>query len=268
MIGTLTVNPIPIILRSGSANKVYDGLPLSYDNWTKILGEIIPTHELKVDIEGEITDVGVINNLIFAYVFDEDDNDVTRYYEFTYHLGELTILPSLYGGSDIADEPFDQLDNLELQILSTQNEMIYLRDKSWGDYNMRSWKTGIQHNLALSLNPLSFVSYALSHAGFNSNPLQVKYIRDQIPYLIPYYLTDTLSGLNDVQVFKKPNETESYNSISFDYMKNKEALSPVSSLTMDELLYKTHVYNTYLELPESTQTEMIQLALENNLDKK
>lgn len=92
--GTLTVTKRPLTVTSYGATKVYDGLPLTYENCT-IDGELLPEHYLWVEYPASITNVGSVTNNIIVNItsWGKDGEDYTRYYDVTVKVGTLTVTP-------------------------------------------------------------------------------------------------------------------------------------------------------------------------------
>ncbi len=101
--GTLTVEPITIVLKSFDDSKIYDGLALTNDTWELLSGSLLTGHNLVVDLSSSITNPGTIENAITAYIFDEFDNDVSDMYDINYLTGELTVSPISITISTITD---------------------------------------------------------------------------------------------------------------------------------------------------------------------
>lgn len=265
-LGVLEVKPIVLILQSGSSTKVYDGAPLSNPNYTLVNGSVLPNHTLHVVIDGEITDIGSIDNLMFAYVLDALGNNVSHFYEFDEKYGKLTILTSSYGSGDLSTEGFEPSNAAAFKVFSPQAGTMYFKDTAWGSYKMTGWNMGMQHNTSITTNPHSFAPIALEEAGRSGINIQVEYLRDQMPYLLPYFTTDPISGLNDIRVFGSTSGTVQYNLIMYTYNR----LSPISlqdsALQNQEQLYKQFVYNHYLSIPESTRLAMLDIIEDNNID--
>jgi len=89
--GTLTVTQRPIEIAADSAEKVYDGQPLTCESFTTVSGSLVDGHEFEVSYVGEITSVGTTENQVSALIKDLDGLDVTSNYDLTYKTGTLTV---------------------------------------------------------------------------------------------------------------------------------------------------------------------------------
>lgn len=97
--GTLTVVERPdelkpeLIYVSGSAEKIYDGLPLMSDDCQRNEGELYAGHRAVIEMTASITEAGVVDNTFTVTVYDEFLNDVTDMYKITMETGSLTVRP-------------------------------------------------------------------------------------------------------------------------------------------------------------------------------
>ena len=264
-LGNLVVVPIPIILQSGTSSKVYDGTPLTDSNYTLLSGEPISGHHLNVVVSGSITYIGTVNNLIYAYVLDNDNNNVNRFYDFEFIEGELTVLSSIYSSNELSTEAVEPSTEDVIKIYSTKYESIYLKDTSWGDYTGLGWTKGQPTNANISINPHNFASAALVEDGKTQLSFQVEYLRSQVPYLLPYYTTNILSGTNDVHIFGDVSTIATFNRVSYAYDESSTIQNHDAYVVNEEDIYKDYVYSTYLSLPESTRQAMLDIAFENGI---
>lgn len=92
--GTLTVDPRPITVSSGSANKVYDGTPLvCHDPIVLTEGSLVLDHRLDMRATGSIIEVGFVPNTIEGTVKNGANQDVGGNYLILRDEGKLEILP-------------------------------------------------------------------------------------------------------------------------------------------------------------------------------
>ena len=91
----LKVTERTIEITAGSAEKVFDETPLTYDSWRITMGSLAKGHRMEVAIEGSITEVGEAENYIVdVRIYDEKGHDVTENYAITGISGTLTVLES------------------------------------------------------------------------------------------------------------------------------------------------------------------------------
>ena len=93
--GFLEITPRPITITAGSADKVYDGTPLTLNSATSDSGTdkgVAPNQSLKTTVVGSIIDVGTVPNVVSEYaIYDADLVDVTSNYAVTLQEGVLEI---------------------------------------------------------------------------------------------------------------------------------------------------------------------------------
>ena len=89
--GTLTVTKRKISIATESAEKQYDGTPLTADGGSVTGGSLADGHNIVLTVTGTITDIGSTGNTFDAAVINADGRDVTRNYEITSVRGTLTV---------------------------------------------------------------------------------------------------------------------------------------------------------------------------------
>ncbi len=94
--GEIKVNPRSLTVSSGSREKYYDNTPLfaDPDDFEIVQGSLLRGHEISAVAVSEITKVGEIENVITAFISDNDGIDVTSNYDITYTYGKLSVLPN------------------------------------------------------------------------------------------------------------------------------------------------------------------------------
>ena len=83
--------PYVLPMQTFDAEKVYDGMPLSDDQY-EILGELLPGHEVAGVNPVSIDLVGEVENRLALIIMDENGRDVSKNYEFYYDAQTLGIL--------------------------------------------------------------------------------------------------------------------------------------------------------------------------------
>jgi hypothetical protein len=92
--GKLTVKQRDITLTAASANKIYDGRPLTRDSWKLTSGELVKGHKLTASVSGSQTDIGSSANVVVKNsikITDGSGKDVTKNYNITTAAGTLTV---------------------------------------------------------------------------------------------------------------------------------------------------------------------------------
>ena len=65
---------------TGSAEKIYDGTPLTCDEWSLLRGTLLGGHYMNVTMEDQITNVSTLKNAPTIHIFDASGTDVTDWY--------------------------------------------------------------------------------------------------------------------------------------------------------------------------------------------
>ena len=89
--GTLTITAKPLTITAGSAEKVYDGQPLTKNSFTNT--ELAEGDKLTATVTGSQTNVGNSDNVSSAAVIMAGEENVTANYTITYEKGSLTVTP-------------------------------------------------------------------------------------------------------------------------------------------------------------------------------
>ena len=90
--GDLTVKRRPVIVLSASAEKEYDGEPLTAEGY-EVIGGLLEGHECKAVTDGSTVNAGTVKNTFTAQVSDGDGNDVSANYEIRKSEGDLKVSP-------------------------------------------------------------------------------------------------------------------------------------------------------------------------------
>lgn len=80
-----------ILITTESAEKLYDGEPLTAEGWELVDGELLAGHTMEAEVLGSQTMVGESDNIISVAIFDSEGADVTSTYEIEYQLGTLSV---------------------------------------------------------------------------------------------------------------------------------------------------------------------------------
>lgn len=95
-IGSLKVDYRPLIIGTGSSEKIYDDKEL-FNTEATILGEydIVEGHTLECESYPSITDVSEIENVLIHKIKDANGEDKTSNYSLFYERGTLSIVPKI-----------------------------------------------------------------------------------------------------------------------------------------------------------------------------
>ena len=87
----LTVLRRHVTLLSSSAEKVYDGVPVTAPYVTVADGSLATGHRLSISNTASLQNAGEKENRFVATVYDAEGNDVTEHYDLTYAFGSLKV---------------------------------------------------------------------------------------------------------------------------------------------------------------------------------
>ncbi len=89
--GYININARPIELTATSQTKVYDGTPLTSEEYVISSGTLVAEHSASLEFTGSQTNVGKSDNVINASIVDSNKNDVSSNYSITTKLGTLEV---------------------------------------------------------------------------------------------------------------------------------------------------------------------------------
>lgn len=91
--GTLQLLPRALRIVTQSAEKIYDGTPLTCDQWELDSGRLLDGHRITIRQLPRQEQIGAMDNAIEFVILDESDLDVTNYYSISYDYGRLRMQP-------------------------------------------------------------------------------------------------------------------------------------------------------------------------------
>lgn len=287
--GTLTVLPRPIIVQSGSAQKIYDGKPLvCHDPIELVGGSLVLDHKLDMEAIGTITKVGQVPNDIVGEVLTGDNKIITYNYEVTKSPGTLTVYlneDEQGGGGGSGNGANDLNTNMDLsnssdsfgkeetktvlRIKSEYSERIYLRLMSYGDIKGNTWQQAEGYPYLLdgtySYNYLPGALFGRSNVS--KATLLVQSYTTQ--YLLPYHLAMNGAGY-DVQISDVSYKGSGMSEYSVPYYVytgiGTEFMGMDNGYVKEELQYREFVYENYLNVDSETRTYLQKLISENQFD--
>lgn len=267
--GQLTVTPRRIAVRSGTLTKKYTGETFTcetYDIPSSI--KLAEGHNPEVIVTGEQTEVGSSPNYIAEVIItDADGRDVTANYEITQVLGKITVIADgqspdgggLDNSGNIGGGDANAPEQLALRVWSETDGKVYLKNKSFGSYNMRSWNEAqpYAHLLDGKYGADYLTGIALKNAGYTSNEIIID-VGNQ--YFLPYYMEMTESDytLQSSDVFYKGDGKTPYSLYyySYDYVTDGNVTSDLGEYSAYEMQYREYVNNNYLFYPQSTKNAL------------
>lgn len=265
--GTLKVMPKPIKIISGSAQKMYDGEPLTCPDWSYYPLNAIPGNgSITVDVVGSITEVGVTANSIgWVAIYNDTGKDITSNYEITFEYGFLTVLgegmlgglgglagmingdgmldlSGMICGNELSN---DGEDVVCYQVYNQVDDTIYLKLKSFGDYTGRSWGDAIEYDNLIGLEfSADYLTGTAIDKTFSS--VTIRSLNGQ--YALPYYMRRTYTSEYDVQssdVMYKGNTDEDY-TVYYAQFDPAAKYKADNTLVDYEREYRNFVYGQYL----------------------
>lgn len=105
--GTLKIQPIPLYITTGSAQKVYDGTALTCEEWELTRGELPQGYSIEVRHYPSQTQVGTLENKI-EFIVTQWGKDVSHRFAVVGEYGTLTVQPrAITVRTDSAEKVYD-----------------------------------------------------------------------------------------------------------------------------------------------------------------
>ena len=296
--GQLWIKPRPITVTSESAEKVFNGTPLRHEVASVTKGELVPNQFISFSFTGEQTEIGESENTFTVeriYSTVTGFAATTENYSITYEYGTLRVLPNNntgdgtggvgtggvgtggvgtgsfpntdfnMGGTKIEVPP--QIDPNDIPVMAEilardvgKNPFwMYLRAGSFGDYNGSGFEAA-QKYTGSSTSPLDYIGLIYKDRRISASNVNIKRF-EGCPTIMPYYThnTEIFGPINDVVV--ETAATEYY--VSFYKRMLNTVLKDRSygdTWDSDRAKYENFVYNTYLQIPESTKSALLEMT--------
>lgn len=268
--GTLTILPRKIVVNTESAEKVYDGTPLTNPKYS--VTNLVEGHTVgTITVTGTITEIGETANEFddtTVIVYDANGKDVTYNYIVEERLGVLKVTGEdddlLDKSSDIDSESPGEGDPTPLfTVLGDYTGTLYLRETAKGDYGKTKWYGAPVYDDGSGISPLYYGGFAAQNAGRPNHTITVMGNSANLSYMTPYYVASTQSdSTSDVRL---PYEWagDSYELVF--YPTTKRTLT-VGSLYADlEAAYAEYAQRQYTYLPSDTLEKMLSIAEANGI---
>ena len=188
--GTLTVTPRGIKVSTGSAVKVYDGKPLTFDKWEITEGSLVEGHYAAVLVTGSQTEIGESKNFFEIDIHNENGDSVLKNYLVTKDEGTLKVT-----------ENTDTGDKVYVRVKTDNGGMVFLREASVGDYlGGMNWSPAEEYGGVINYEGVNYgynylTSLMLQEAGYASDKAQIELRYGG--YLVPYH---AVTGVGDYTV--------------------------------------------------------------------
>lgn len=149
--GTLTIDPIVLKFKTGSAEAVYSGLELTCDDWKLVSGAVIAGHTLSCHTTGTQTNAGSSLNALQVVVKNANGRDVTAEgYRIETEHGVLTVTPRpITITSNSAEKLYD---GYPLVCHTYQIDKNAFNFGTWKEYISCTYFTGSQREVGSSSN--------------------------------------------------------------------------------------------------------------------
>ncbi|MDE7082449.1 MAG: hypothetical protein K2O89_01935 [Clostridia bacterium] len=119
--GTIKTDPIELVYSVASAEKDYDGTPLTVEDYTLDSGKLLEGHTASVQVIGAQTDVGSSESTLQVKICDKNGFDVSDEYAVKVNAGTLTVDPKnisvvipdstvIYSGKEVYFNDFEIID--------------------------------------------------------------------------------------------------------------------------------------------------------------
>ena len=246
---TLTVTKRKIVIQSASAKKEFDGNPLTAPEcmWSdESLNTLVDGHVIEPFAFGSQTVEGVSSNTMStdAIILDRQGNNCAKNYDITYREGTLKVYKTVVA-----------------RIISTKGGYIYLKAKSYGDYNGKGFDVAPSANRSFNYNgkrtSFSVLSSMYLESVCSENTLTVS---DATKYLLPYYM-----AIDDSYVMPEYN-SEDYTALSnssaytvpyYDYCFENGSSDDFGRTTISDRTYRVWARTEYTQIPEATKVALL-----------
>jgi hypothetical protein len=263
-------------LISESDSKTYDGTPLTNTGWKILEGKVAANHTLMVEVTGSITEVGAVYNTYNVVIIDEYGQDVTdTHYSIETKYGILAIFDETGNGDNDLDDfsikpsgspESDQGMIITLfKIYSEISDMLYLRDKSYGDYTKTGFTRPPVFVSPFDMSPLNFTNLAINGA-LQAYQIQIQIIVPGQSYYLPYFATNGYyNNINDVYLSHEYGTGYTVNYTPIGSVNYADYSLINTAYSDQESIYRQFVYQSYLNLPSDTRTKLLEIAARNGL---
>ena len=287
--GNLVVSAMTIQVQAASDSKEYDGTPLENHNFdVKPLLDFIG-HTVEAEVVGTIVEPGRAPNVISKVVVrNSDGEDVTHCFDIQRKEGTLIITASGGSGGGSGDGSGSGSGdgsgsgsgsgsggggNLNLGgglgggagagnkevmfiVYADTNDMLYLRMKSFGDYDGKnSFGEAVPYDKFTSdgFSAYYITALALENSGLSTSELKIEPVGGY--FALPYYAESGAfqKQKSDVELSGKATSSYKVNYYAWDA---KDGIMLPSRYEAYESDYSDYVYATYLAIDDETRAYM------------
>ena len=270
----LIIRKLELDVESLSKTKIYDpGSPSLYYHEIKNASDF--EDSLPLGWTYEITDwatqtgIGKCKNDFTVSLVDSEGHAYNKDSSFwgcvstDYKYGELEIIPYITGTGNLAKNENISDNGITSFSMSVDKEgMVYLRDRSYGNYNGVGWDYIPDYNGAYNGNAI--LAKVLDDNSYSNSSHITLAVSNEMPYLTPYYATnsDLFTNLNggDTHTAKSHSSLSPYEYDFYNYnynMVDKE-LSDVNYIAF-ESEYRDYVKANYLTIDPQLKDNILQM---------
>ncbi len=263
--GTLTVLPAKLTVKSNSAEKFYDGKPLTDGGYTIEAADQMPrgteyytsNFNFEIKITGAQTDVGVSDN-----TFEEDDCkvtfvealtgttiDLTDSFDLTFECGKLTVEDPAALTPDMDAEYF--------VVTSSIDDTVYLKMSSMGNYNGKGWDAAEEYGKTIGngISAYFLPTYAISNTAGQNKPAKLEVDPVGGIFAMPYYSVadPTTKTNNDANITRGATEAYTVNYYSYNNYSGVEVSSRYSTYENNYRIYVSRSNEQYMTVDAQTR---------------
>lgn len=259
--------PTTVTVLTGSAEKVYDGIPLTEHSYTLVSGYIYPDDSLELHYTGAQYEPGRSRNTVGDYrVFNAKYGDVTKFYDVKIKQGWLKVeYPDDWEIIGANEDEFGLSSGVDLtsghmmdgdlayvdpyvifRVYSPRSGTQYFKEQSYEHYDGHTWTNSAE---VKKYRPKEdyLTGKALESAGNNSKVMKIDHLRLN-HRVYPYFMGGP----------EENNGNDSY--ICTVYAKSKNQKNFPESEESWETEYSNFVYNHYLEIDDSLLNLLTELG--------
>lgn len=262
----LTFSPTVVTILTGSAEKVYDGIPLTEHSYTLVNGYIYPDDSLELYYTGIQYEPGRSRNTVGGYsVFNAKYGDVTKFYDVKVKQGWLRVTyPDDWQVQGADEDSFGLSTGFDLtsghmdgdlmyvdpytifRVYSSRSGTQYFKEQSYELYDGHTWT-----NSAAVKNYKPREDYltgrALQSAGNESKVMKISNLRLNHK-VYPYFMGGQ----------EENTSADSYECTVYAQRKNQKTFPEGEEAWEKE--YRDFVYNHYLQIEPELQDLLLDLG--------
>jgi len=283
--GTLEITKRMLEMKSADGTWPYDAQTHKAGYAEIIAGSLPEEHSFIVKTATGIKDVGTLDNVLTLSFLDAQLKDVTSNFEITWTLGILEITESDYeppsgddegeGGGGNSQEPDGSISDKETdeekvlyQIYSEHDDLVYFKEKSFGDYNgsgNATWSNAPEYGeLIAGVYPPSYLTALILQAnGKSTHSMQIT-PAGNVNCILPYYAYDGNYNLPVSELYYG-TVNQPYQVNYFDWDRDATVVIP-DYLVEYERAYASFVRQNYLQIDWETDSLMQSIIATNGFD--